>query len=403
MKRLFYTMLAVCLLVLLALPAGAAERDTAFSDQAEIRNGYAVQMLVELELIGGYKDGSFRPGAPITRAETAKLIAFFCTDTPEPASWVSFADTNDSWAKDYIAYCAGEGIVGGSGGLFRPKDNVTAQELAKMLLAAVGFDASRYTGAGWAARVNADAEENGVYHSFTGRYDEPVTRDDACLLIYNAMQCPATDGTERYVLDELMNPKTYLEERFGAVRYTAVLTGNECADLTQTDAALKKGVTKLEGHKEFAVSTGLGLVGHRVDIYLRNGRLLGTPAESVTERSLTVMDAGRLEARCAEAGLTLDAATQYYLDYNATDAGVLSELPYGAVVTVIDYDGDGVIDAVLVLRCADGTVTEAEPLSVRSSIGNGWARAFSDSAALTAGEDVRCADICGVTYVLPLP
>jgi hypothetical protein len=39
---------------------------------------------------------------------------------------------------------------------------------------------------------------------------------------------------------------------------------------------------------------------------------------------------------------------------------------------------------------------------VRSSIGNGWAKAFSDSAALTAGEDVRCADICGVTYVLPL-
>ena len=34
-------------------------------------------------------------------------------------------------------------------------DNVTAQELAKMLLAAVGFDASRYTGAGWAARAEA--------------------------------------------------------------------------------------------------------------------------------------------------------------------------------------------------------------------------------------------------------
>ena len=82
-----------------------------------------------------------------------------------------------------------------------------------MLLAAVGFDASRYTGAGWAARVNADAEENGVYHSFTGQYDEPVTRDDACLLIYNAMQCPATDGTARYVLDELMNPKTRRQRR----------------------------------------------------------------------------------------------------------------------------------------------------------------------------------------------
>lgn len=402
MKRMFCAILAVCLLVLLALPAGAAERDTAFTDQAEIRNGYAVQMLVELELIGGYQDGSFRPGAPITRAETAKLIAFFCTDTPEPAAWISFADTNDSWAKNYIAYCAGEGIVGGSGGLFRPNDNVTAQELAKMLLAAVGFDSSRYSGENWAARVNADAAENGIYHSFTGRYDEPVTRDDACLLIYNAMQCPATDGAARYVLDELMNPKTYLEERFDAVRYTAVLTGNECADLTQTDAALKNGVTKLEGHREFAVSTELGLVGHHVDIYVRNGRLLGKPAESVTERSLTVMDAGKLEERCAEAGLSLGAETKYYLDYNAADAGALNDLPYGAVVTVIDYDGDGVIDTVLMLRCADGTVTEAEPLSVRSSIGNGWARAFSNSAALAAGEDVRCADICGVTYVLPL-
>mgnify|MGYP000831269285 FL=1 len=46
MKRIFCAMLAVCLLVLLALPAGAAKRDTAFSDQAEIRNGYAVQILV---------------------------------------------------------------------------------------------------------------------------------------------------------------------------------------------------------------------------------------------------------------------------------------------------------------------------------------------------------------------
>ena len=84
------------------------------------------------------------------------------------------------------------------------------------------------------------------------------------------------------------------------LRQIGALVAGQHRRIAQTDAALKKGVTKLEGHKEFAVSTGLGLVGHRVDIYLRNGRLLGTPAESVTERSLTVMDAGRLEARCAE-------------------------------------------------------------------------------------------------------
>ena len=99
-----------------------------------------------------------------------------------------------------------------------------------------------------------------------------------------------------------------------------------------------------------------------------------------SERGLT-LDGGDVRQVQPFLDETLDAATQYYLDYNAADAGVLSELPYGAVVTVIDYDGDGVIDAVLVLRCADGTVTEAEPLSVHSSIGNGWAKAFSDSGA----------------------
>lgn len=49
------------------------------------------------------------------------------------------------------------------------------------------------------------------------------------------MQCPAVvnekaTGMMRYALDDLMNPKTYMETRFGLVRYTGVLEANECAD-----------------------------------------------------------------------------------------------------------------------------------------------------------------------------
>ena len=282
MKKTACWLLILSMLLLLALPAGAAEKTPAFADAGDIRNGYAVRMLVDLGLIVGDNDGNFRPAAPITRAETAKLIACLCTDTFAQAGGAPFADTAESWARDYIAYCASRGIVGGAGGYFRPQDDVTAQELAKMLLVVTGSDGARYTGAGWSERVNADAEKYGLYHAFSGRYDLPVTRDDACLLIYNAMQRPAVDGenadgTPRYVLDALMNKRTYLEVRFDAVRYTAVLTGNEYADLTQAGGKLAAGTTKLEGHKEFSVTSGLWLVGHSVDLYLRDGEVIGAP------------------------------------------------------------------------------------------------------------------------------
>lgn len=403
MKKTACWLLIFSMLLLLALPAGAAEGAPAFADAGDIRNGYAVQMLVDLGLIVGDKNGNFRPDAPITRAETAKLIAYLCTDTPESEGWAAFADTADSWAKDYIAYCAAQGIVGGSGGYFRPQDDVTAQELAKMLLVVTGSDGTRYTGAGWADRVNADAARSGIYHSFSGQYDAPVTRDDACLLIYNAMQRPAVDGenadgTPRYVLDALMNQRTYLEVRFDAVRYTAVLTGNEYVDLTQAGGKLAAGTTKLEGHKEFSVSSGLWLVGHSVDLYVRGGEVVGAPAPSIQERAITVYDPSRLERICAGNGVTFTPETRYYRNYRETDAAALDSLDAADVVIVLDRNGNGWADAVLVLDCYEAVVESASPLRLANG---GSAEPFSQADAPQAGERVRCFDLGGTTYALP--
>ena len=139
-RRTACLVLCVCLLLSLALPVGASD-GAEFSDRGEIRNVGAVQMLVDLGLISGYSDGSFRPASYITREEVAKLIAILCTENPQAPADVYFYDAQNSWALTYIGYCAGEGIIGGDGlGSFRPKDNVTAQELAKMLLVVTGSD-----------------------------------------------------------------------------------------------------------------------------------------------------------------------------------------------------------------------------------------------------------------------
>ena len=276
-RRIACLLICVCLLLCMALPAGAQDEGAAFTDRGRIRNVGAVQMLVDLGLISGYDDGTFRPGNFITREEVAKLVAILCTENPQAPADVYFYDAQNSWALGYIGYCAGQGIIAGDGmGSFRPKDNVTAQELAKMLLVILGQDPASYTGAGWDERVNADAQSFGIYYGLTAQVNQPVTRDNACLLIYNAMRCPAiadpdAEGPERYVLDDLMNPRSYLEVRYDLTRYTAVLTGNEYADLTSNDGRLSAGVTKLAGHKEFAVSSDLSLLGREVDIYVKNG------------------------------------------------------------------------------------------------------------------------------------
>ena len=71
MKRVFALCLAVFLiLTACALPAAAAPAaKQVFFDQAEIRNPGAVRMLVDLGLISGYTDGTFRPASPVTRED----------------------------------------------------------------------------------------------------------------------------------------------------------------------------------------------------------------------------------------------------------------------------------------------------------------------------------------------
>ena len=138
-RRIACLLICVCLLLCMALPAGAQDEGAAFTDRGRIRNVGAVQMLVDLGLISGYDDGTFRPGNFITREEVAKLVAILCTENPQAPADVYFYDAQNSWALGYIGYCAGQGIIAGDGmGSFRPKDNVTAQELAKMLLVILG-------------------------------------------------------------------------------------------------------------------------------------------------------------------------------------------------------------------------------------------------------------------------
>ena len=56
---------------------------------------------------------------------------------------MSFKDTNDSWAKDYISWCADNGIISGyTDGSFKPNNKITRAEFATMLAKSIKKEAS---------------------------------------------------------------------------------------------------------------------------------------------------------------------------------------------------------------------------------------------------------------------
>jgi len=214
------------------LSAGAVD----FTDADDIQYAEAVEVMVNLGAINGYPDGTFNPDGLVTRAEAAKLVTYAIL-TPRVAEYLpkgtsSFDDVPaNHWAAPYIEYCVSQGIVNGRGnGKFDPNGNVTAFELAKMLLTAAGYGRNNeYVGATWSLNVVTDAIDNGI---FTGtkatNYGAPATREEAALYVFNGLtkvdQVKFSKDTESYVLT-VDGGQTIGEQKYGLYTDDIVVNG----------------------------------------------------------------------------------------------------------------------------------------------------------------------------------
>ncbi|HEX8599846.1 MAG TPA: S-layer homology domain-containing protein [Chloroflexia bacterium] len=96
-----------------------------------------VETAASLGLIGGYEDGSFKPDAHVSRAQVAKIVVKARGwDLLLPAATASLCDVPAShWAYSYIQVAIAHGIFTGYGdGCFRPDDFATRAQLAKVLV-----------------------------------------------------------------------------------------------------------------------------------------------------------------------------------------------------------------------------------------------------------------------------
>lgn len=120
----------------------AAGGQTSYNDvPASAWYAEAVRWAAGEGIITGYGDGSFRPGAPVTREQFAVMLYRFEQSrgggfAGQHAFRLDYADAENigAYAREAVAWCAANGILGGYGNnTLRPKGQTTRAQAAAML------------------------------------------------------------------------------------------------------------------------------------------------------------------------------------------------------------------------------------------------------------------------------
>ncbi|MEI7025795.1 NEAT domain-containing protein [Paenibacillus sp. y28] len=96
-----------------------------------------LQQAVSAGIIGSYEDNTFRSDRQISRAEIAAIIARALKLTTEANAGLSFADADDipNWAKIYVVAAANTGLINGrDNNLFAPQANATRAEAVTLIV-----------------------------------------------------------------------------------------------------------------------------------------------------------------------------------------------------------------------------------------------------------------------------
>ena len=437
LKRTLSLLLAVVMVIgLMVVGAGAVSYND-FSDRGEIVNKDAVSMLTTLGIIEGKPDGSYAPTEGVDRAQMAKMISTIKNNGSDNGALYEnvnsgLTDIVNHWAKGHINYCYTTGIIAGRGnGIFDPNAGVTGTEAAKMLLVAIGYDPQieGLVGTDWEINTNALATRLGIYRNFTKDVTQALNRDDAALLIYNALDVEMIQQYQNGYALAYEDHRTILSSVYGVIRVEGVVAGNEWAQLQQTDsdAALREGRTTLEDvvwydsttantrveegvevtdPVTFNVSTPVEYMGKAVTLYvekttiLANSKVIGVATNDEMNNVVTTADgADKSDDVLDGTGVDVNKNTEYYVNYGyCDDAAEAAKLvgdcghddhknPFdvkGVTVEVIDNDDDGIAEYVLYTQ---ETLSEVSRYNDKDELLTFYKPALENDGTIDAKED----------------
>jgi hypothetical protein len=199
-------LLGLILAVALGLRGAPAAAAPAFVDVQPGDYFYAaVSYLAEHGIVSGYADGTFRPSATATRGQVAKIVVLAEGWPPDTSGGPHFADVPPGYVfYPAIETAAHHGILSGyADGTFRPGAEVTRGQLSKIVVGARGWALT--TGGGphfsdvppgspFYPYVETAAARGIIsgYADHTFRPGNSATRGQIAKIVYNALLSGAT-------------------------------------------------------------------------------------------------------------------------------------------------------------------------------------------------------------------
>ncbi|MBR5471768.1 MAG: S-layer homology domain-containing protein [Oscillibacter sp.] len=183
------------------------------------------QEAVSTMAVTGLLMDNFDADQPLTRGMAAQLICRLLL-TPAVADTLSassapFKDVNASHPyAGAIAYCAAQGFISGyADGTFNPDGSLSGLALMKLLLGALGYDASAevFVGMNWALNVTIKVKKlglaDGLKENFRGT--AVVTQEEACLYAVNTLKARPVYYSAGGAVENPAYP-TYAHKLFGS-------------------------------------------------------------------------------------------------------------------------------------------------------------------------------------------
>ncbi len=189
---------ALVFVMLFSVPAGAY---TISPDVEGTNFEEAAYVLGALGImVGDAGTGAFRPGDNITRAEFARVsVSLLGLDEVAEASkgQSKFSDVSaEHWANGYInAATAQKLIIGKEDGTFAPEENISYQDALTILIRALGHEPSANSKGGYPDGFLTVGRDLGLTKNAAGIGEEVVVRGMVANMAYNALTVKMMEQT----------------------------------------------------------------------------------------------------------------------------------------------------------------------------------------------------------------
>lgn len=211
MKKFIAIIMAVVMVMSFATIAFAAN---GFTDVSKSRYETAINELYDLGIVNGYSATKFGTDYTLTRAEACAIIVRALYGEKTVPDVINFTDVSyRDWFYDYVNTAVYYDIMHGHNATtFAPNDEITYDQMATLVLNALGYNAPQLAGE-WPVNVERMATRLGLYTNIPIYLDgsEYITRGEACQMLYNALDCYVVE----YVRGRIIETDYTLYEAMG--------------------------------------------------------------------------------------------------------------------------------------------------------------------------------------------